>query len=72
MFKIGDRVKHAEHGEGTVISNTEGHFLPVLVKFDQKSGRLHSGNSDDEMDWSYWYFGVDGRYADECIVKIEA
>lgn len=45
-FKVGDRVKDEDFGEGTVVeTNTGSGKISILVKFDKEDCRLHNGNS---------------------------
>lgn len=45
-FKVGDRVKSEEFGEGTVIEINSGVGRDlILVKYDKENPRLHDGNN---------------------------
>lgn len=60
-FKVGDRVKHDEYGEGTVVEIESGSGMDsILVQFDKTDSILHNGNGVSKngpyKEKSCWYF----------------
>lgn len=43
-FKVGDRVKHKQFGEGNIVHYDENGEQPYLVEFDKSNPKLHSGS----------------------------
>ena len=60
MYQKGDRVRHEEFGEGTVILVDNNCYPPISVEFDNPNeSQLHDGSDDDHKGGKpfccYWF-----------------